>query len=307
VDGDWSPPSSKCTSRYLQIRPGTYVFHARVYGNLKEATVHFRVPPPFWQSAIFIFFLIFLGLCIILTFVYLKNRQIRKREAARTEINKQYAELELRALQAQMNPHFMFNCLNSIKYFIATNDGASASIYLSKFSQMIRLFLENSNSNSIKLKNEINLLTLYIEMEKLRLEDSFLFQIEIDPLLDTEETEVPSMLLQPFVENAIHHGLRNGKKNGILKLYFGLEGKILKIAIDDNGVGREKARELKQQSNKEHASMGMSLTKERVATINFIENTHIEIQIEDKVNSRNEAEGTTVLITIPLNYLPHDE
>ena len=301
-DEDWSKPDNKRTVSYLNLPSGDYNLKLRIYGNLKEYNFLFTIPQPIWKTKLF--FLVIIGLSLFFCFmiIRLRTKRRKKREEEKIKINKHYAALELKTLQGQMNPHFLFNCLNTIKYFIAVDDKVSAGKYLSKFSKMIRLFLEHSNSNSIKLENEINLLTHYIEMEQLRLENGFTFITHIDQNLSLKEVEMPAMILQPFIENAIHHGLKNLNKHGVLTLCFLIEKQFLKIIIEDNGVGREKAAELKLLSPKEHKSMGMQLITERIQILNYIKNTSISVNVKDKLTNGIQPNGTCVIVKIPLSY-----
>lgn len=305
-DLTWRKPSTEKSISYYNLPPGEYIFKIAVYGYVNEKKIHFNVPYPFWQTGLFYIILAVSATIIFFTVVFFRTRSIRKKETLKTEINKQYAALELKALQSQMNPHFMFNCLNTIKYFITTDDKSSANKYLGKFSKLIRLFLEHANSNSIKLSEELHILSLYIEMEQLRLDNSFHYQLNINPDIDQQKIEIPTMLLQPYVENAIHHGLRNKTKGGLLVISIIFEENLLTIFIDDNGIGREKANEIKQASEKDYHSMGMKITAERIETLNYIKNTHIETQIIDKININGIAEGTTVVIRIPIYTDYHD-
>lgn len=305
-DETWKQPSNERSISYYNLPPGDYIFKVAVYGYVNEKKIHFTVPYPFWQTGIFYIILAVSVTIIFLTIVYFRTRNIRQKETAKTEINKQYAALELKALQSQMNPHFMFNCLNTIKYFISVDDKSSANKYLGKFSKLIRLFLEHANSNSIKLSEELNMLSLYIEMEQLRLDNSFQYNLNVSPDIDIQNIEIPTMLLQPYVENAIHHGLRNKNEDGLLTISLTFENDSLFITIDDNGIGREKANEIKQASVKEHTSMGMKITAERIETLNYIKNTHIETEIIDKKDRNDIATGTSVIIRIPINTEHHD-
>jgi anti-sigma regulatory factor (Ser/Thr protein kinase) len=300
-DVEWHQPDNSRAVSYSNLPPGDYVFKIGIYGYVDEQKIIIRIPSPFWKTGKFYILLAIFCTLVFFTIVYFRTKKIRKKAELNTEINKQYAALELKALQGQMNPHFMFNCLNTIKYFITTDNKTAANKYLGKFSKLIRLFLEHANSNTIPLSEEIHILSLYIEMEQLRLDNSFDFQLNVDPRINLKETEIPAMLLQPFVENAIHHGLRNHIKKGVLTLSIIFENDLLKIIIDDNGVGRKKSAELKQFSAKEHTSMGMKLTEERIETLNYIKNTHITLEIIDKVDTQEEQQGTRIIITIPNN------
>ncbi|MEJ1240969.1 histidine kinase [Chryseolinea sp. T2] len=183
-------------------------------------------------------------------------------------MNKRLAESRLMAIRAAMNPHFIFNCLNSIQYYIMENDQRSAVKYLSKFSKLIRATLDNSVHSKGRLSAAIDLIILYVELETLRFEGKFDFKLEIDPSVDIESIEIPSLLIQPYVENAIVHGLNNKKDKGSLRISFALQEKMLYIEVEDDGVGRKAAAEVKKSSQPEHRSLGVMLTEERLKLIN---------------------------------------
>jgi ligand-binding sensor domain-containing protein len=304
-DQEWSDPTTSRVASYLGLPPGSYKFHVRIYGSVnvnmnKEVTVSFGIPFPFWKSLPFYTAIgVFLTVALLL-FNYYRIRSIRKKEEEKTEINRNYAALELKALQGQMNPHFIFNCLNSIKLFIATDEKEEASKYLGKFSKLIRLSLEHSTSSFMPLTDAINLITSYVELEQLRVDHNFSFNMFIDPELDTDQIDIPTMLLQPFVENAIQHGLWPKEKGGNLDLRFKLVGSMLLIEVEDNGIGRNRSYEMKKHSSEKRVSMGISNTEERVKIINYLKNTNIEVKYTDKTDQENVSEGTLVTISIPL-------
>lgn len=304
-DQDWSDPTRSRVASYLGLPPGRYKFHVRIYGSVnvnmnKEVTVDFGIPFPFWKTLPFyIAIAVFLAGGLLL-FNYYRIKSIRRKEEEKTEINRNYAALELKALQGQMNPHFIFNCLNSIKLFIATDEKEEASKYLGKFSKLIRLSLEHSTSSFMPLTDAINLITFYVELEQLRVDHNFDFSMYIDPNLDTDQIEIPTMLLQPFVENAIQHGLWPKEKGGLLDLRFKLIGAKLFIEVEDNGIGRSRSNEMKKHSSEKRVSMGISNTKDRVRIINYLKNTNIEVKYTDKTDQENKPAGTMVTISIPL-------
>lgn len=308
LEEDWNYMSDQRVITYRHLLPADYVLKIRVNGNQGQALhknkrITFVIPSPFYKTWSFLYTALASVICIVLITVYLRVKIIRKNETEKTEINKNYALLELKALQGQMNPHFIFNCLNTIKYFISTDDKVSAGKYLGKFANLVRMFLINSNNNYISLQTEVNLLTLYVELEQLRLDHQFEFVLEIDPLLEKEKIELPGMLFQPFVENAIHHGLRESDKERILSIRFKKKGEYLIGMIEDNGIGRAGSAKKKSQHPTSHISMGIKTIKERMRTINYIENIHIRLEIADKLNERAESDGTLVTITIPLKTI----
>jgi PAS domain S-box-containing protein len=183
-------------------------------------------------------------------------------------VNKQIGELRLMALRSAMNPHFVFNCLNSIQYYIMENDQVNAVMYLSTFSKLIRLILNNSVKNRVRLADEIEMLKHYVTLEAIRFENKFDFEINIDPEIDVESIEIPSMLIQPYVENSILHGLCNKKEKGLLKMSVSVKDGMILFEIEDNGIGREAASTLRQLNLSQHKSMGTALTEERLKLIN---------------------------------------
>lgn len=213
--------------------------------------------------------------------------------------HKKAAEYKLMALRSVMNPHFLFNSLNSIQYFIAKNIKEQALDYLSQFSKLMRLVLNSSIQNKIALADEIETLKLYCNLESIRFEN-FDTVFEVDEDIDIHHTFVPSLLLQPYVENAILHGLSKRTDNlGLLKISFFLnENEDLVCVIDDNGIGRQEAQKLKAKDQKLYKSVGMLVTSERLELIN--QNEQVGVQIIDKVNADGTALGTTVEVTIKL-------
>ncbi|MCI4669510.1 MAG: tetratricopeptide repeat protein [Bacteroidia bacterium] len=234
----------------------------------------------------------------------LQNERVlaRKNEELNKEVfNRKKKDLELRALRSQMNPHFIFNSMNSVNRLILEGKNEQASLNLSKFAKLVRMILEFSEKEAISLKDELELLQAYVRLESRRFKDKITFDIKIDPEVDTEEIEVPSMLLQPFVENAIWHGLMH-KENGEGKIFIEIAEKedFLECVIEDNGVGREKALEIKGESWIEKSSMAMKVTEAR---LNLLANKHLKqkfIQILDLKNANNQPIGTRVEVSIPI-------
>ncbi len=218
-----------------------------------------------------------------------------------SEFEQKIAQTEIKALRAQMNPHFIFNCLNSIEFFNANNQIEKSSEYLTKFSRLIRLVLENSRSEKITLENEFETLKLYIEMEAMRFRDKIKYQIIIDPKLDIYETQIPPLLVQPYVENAIWHGLMHKEEGGeVIIKASKLSNILIKIEIIDNGIGRARALEYKSKSAIKNKSFGMKVTAERIELINQMYKVNTKIEIIDLHDINNEPIGTKVIINIPI-------
>lgn len=217
------------------------------------------------------------------------------------------AEVEMKALRAQMNPHFLFNCLNSINRYIVVNDTVKASGYLTKFSKLIRLILDNSANDITTLENEINLLKLYIEMEFMRFDGKFTYAIEVDDNLATDTISIPSMIIQPYVENAIWHGLLNKGENGHLSLKVNsISPSELQVVVEDNGIGRQKAGDLKSKSTLKQKSYGMKITNDRIKAMNQLYDSGASVQIQDMHDAQNKPTGTKVVLNIPFNKLSID-
>ncbi len=218
-----------------------------------------------------------------------------------TEFEQKIAETEITALRSQMNPHFIFNCLNSIKLYLLENDPESASVYLTKFSKLIRLVLDNSRSERLTLDKEIETLRLYIEMEIMRFKEKVAYEMQVSTEIDQQYIEIPPLLIQPFVENAIWHGLMHKEFGGKVSILVSLiEENMLEIQVIDNGVGREKSAEYKSKTATKHKSFGMKVTNERIDLINQIYKTNAKVEIIDLYDNFKLAIGTKVLINIPV-------
>ncbi|HOZ78040.1 MAG TPA: histidine kinase [Ferruginibacter sp.] len=225
----------------------------------------------------------------------------QKLKQVQTAFEKKIAETEMTALRAQMNPHFIFNCLNSIKLYTLENDSQTASDYLSMFSQLIRLVLENSRSEKVTLEKEMETLQLYINLEAMRFKDKVKYQIHIAPDIDQQYIKLPPLLIQPYVENAIWHGLMHKKEGGNIVIditqttdYF------LLVEIKDDGIGREQAAAYKSKSATKQKSFGLKMTSERLEMINQVYGIKADVQVEDLKDEMKNAKGTKVIIKIPV-------
>ena len=227
-------------------------------------------------------------------------KEVARMQNENIALKQKSSELEMLALRAQMNPHFIFNSLNSINLFILENNRLQASEYLSKFSKLIRLILQNSQEAYIPLEKELEALQLYMELESLRFENKFDYTISVADDIDATVMKVPPLIIQPFVENAIWHGLLHKKENGHLEIAAYTNGQVLYYKITDNGIGRKKAGELKSKSAEKQKSMGMSITADRIALLKRQGQT--SIIISDLVLGDGSPGGTEVLIELPVIY-----
>ncbi len=315
VDTGWVDAGNRTTAYYTQLQPGTYRFWVKaanndgLYGQEKHL-LRITIVPAWYQT----WWFKLLSLLAVLTIVYVFYRQRINQEKAKgvaqrtkaelmqvkAEFEKQMAETEMIALRAQMNPHFIFNVLNSINKYILENESEKASYYLTQFSRLIRQVLENSKSSKISLEADLSALRLYIDMEKLRFGESFNYNIDVQKDIDAQFTQLPPLLIQPYVENAIWHGLMQQEIKGYLQIIITQpQEKILQIMIQDNGIGRQKALELKSKSATKHKSFGMQLTKDRIEMVNKIYNIQATVQYED-IYKQELAAGTRVILTIPV-------
>ncbi|MGX7668829.1 tetratricopeptide repeat-containing sensor histidine kinase [Flavobacterium pedocola] len=206
-------------------------------------------------------------------------------------------EIALQSLRREMNPHFIFNSLNSVNQFISQNKELEANKYLTSYSHLMRNMMENSNKDFISLSNEIEQLKKYLDLEHLRFQDKFEYQIVVDDSLDTETTLVPNMLIQPHLENAIWHGLRYRETKGLLLLKFELNRGKVSVIVDDNGIGLTESAALKTRNQKVHQSRGVTNTKERISLLNELYKTNIDFSITEKNSGTT---GTLVILIFPL-------
>lgn len=245
-------------------------------------------------------------------FLYYRNRnkqatlilQLEKERAEQkqreSEFERKVSDAALHSLRSQMNPHFIFNCLNSIKLYAVENNRDAATEYLGKFSRLMRLVLENSKSDRISLQQEIETLQLYMEMEAMRFKEKLHREINIADNVDLEYIEIPPMLIQPYVENAIWHGLMPKEEGGAIVLSFNCQDNNLRITVTDNGVGRARSAELRRQSATAHKSFGMSITHERIELINQMYKTNISVIVNDLYDGQGIARGTEVIMDLPI-------
>ncbi len=299
LESNWQPTQERSIN-YLDLSPGNYTFHLKaqdIYSNeVTHLPIKIYIKPPFWKTIWFRLLLLaalVALIALIIRYLNYNNQQKLKKEKA---INRKMAELELSALRAQMNPHFVFNALGAIQYHIQINEVEEADSYLTSFAKLMRKYLDSSKERMITLQQEIELLSLYTRLEQMRFEDLFKVSIHTHPELDRTSILVPSMMIQPFIENAVNHGLnerRDGK--GQLHINFYEKEDILHCEIKDNGIGRENA---KKNKRKGHKSRGMSIIGEKVETLRQSEIADISIKIDNLYPYEVEFPGTYVIIKI---------
>jgi ligand-binding sensor domain-containing protein/two-component sensor histidine kinase len=303
LDTNWNITYAR-EANFNSLLPGNYEFQLQVRNksgewSTKTASVFFFIATPLWKKG---WFIVLASALVLITAYSIYRRRlarIEKTQAAKTELNRKIANLELKALRAQMNPHFTFNVMNSIQHFIAHNDTESALRYMAKFAKLIRTILSQSEFSLVKLSDKIQSLQLYVELEQLRFEEKFDVDFIIDESVNTETTRVPTMIIQPYIENAIKHGIMY--KEGKGKLLISLErqnGSII-WTVEDNGVGRKESAERNKRKNKQHVSIGMKNTAERIETLNALYGFSLKQEVVDLYDEEGQAIGTRVTVTLP--------
>jgi len=302
VDEKWIYAGNRDFASYTQLPPGNYHFRVKAANSdgqwsKQETELKIFIHPPFWLTWWFRIVM----LSLIVAFVFMlwtrKVKQIRKEERLKAAFNKKLADAETAALRAQMNPHFIFNTLNSINSYIMDNNPRLASDYLTKFARLIRIILENSKNEIIPLCKEIETLKLYLLMESIRFNNKFDHEMHVGPEVDTENIRIPPMIIQPYVENAIWHGLMHKPEKGKVSIAVSLAAnRMLKVSIRDNGIGRKRAMELKSKASNLNKSYGIRITGDRL----LMNNEQNNVEVLDVMNSDGEAAGTTVILTIKI-------
>lgn len=293
-ENDWNYTTERSV-RYFNLPAGHYSFIVEamnengVWSN-KAARYDFSIPLHFTKAWWFLLLITMLGLTALWLIARYYLRQRRVQERMKTDM----LMAELKTLRSQMKPHFVFNSLSSIQHFILDSDQESAHYYLSRFSSLMRKILENASKDSISLAREIDMLELYLSLEKLRFGREFEYQTIVDQSLDPELVEIPPMLIQPYVENAIWHGLLLKKNGARLWLRFYPEEETsLVCEIEDNGIGRRAAAEKKKGA---HNSTGMKNIEERIGILNHMQDKHIHVSVTDLFDSSGTAAGTKVIL-----------
>ena len=292
---------------FLSLKPGQYTFSVMGMNSSgtwseKPESFRFTILTPFWLQWWFriVVTLFFLALAIVI--VRMRIARIREQERLRTDFNKQLVLLEMKALRAQMNPHFIFNVMNSIQDYILKNDARSAQRYLTKFAKLVRSILDNSVEGEVMLEEELKANELYVELEQQRFEEKFAFVLDVAADVDSNSLLIPSMIIQPFLENAIKHGIRHLKGTGKLLLKVTRDDDTVFILIEDNGIGRRAAAEINKMNANDHISYGSLITSRRVEAYNNAHNTSIQLVVTDLYDLYGKPAGTRVELLIPVKY-----
>jgi two-component sensor histidine kinase len=296
-------PKDSRTLNFQALAPGKYDISFKIGSKVQAPHFAFVIRAPYWQQWWFIVACTAL-LGIIAGAMYARHMRarVRKLEGQKEKIQLQEdrSRSMLAAIRAQMNPHFFFNALNTIQAYIVTNNKEKATSYLAKFSMLTRTILEMTETETVSLSVEINALQLYLDLEKMRFPSGFEYSINAQAISLPDSIEIPSMIIQPYVENAVKHGLLH--KEGEKKLFIDMqeEGDTLTVTIDDNGIGRARSGELNKIKQQKHRSFSTRATEQRLAILNGSRSEKITVTIIDKQNERKQPTGTTVIIKIPV-------
>ncbi|QDK78792.1 hypothetical protein EXU85_09310 [Spirosoma sp. KCTC 42546] len=302
-DTDWNQEGNRPFASYTNVPPGDYVLHVIAANNdgvwNREG---YRLPitilAPFWQTWWFRLTALMTLLAVTALGVRWREKQRASQQREKSELRERIAASEMKALRSQMNPHFLYNSLNAIRLFILQNDSDNADKYLVKFARLMRLILDNSRQEWVTLASELEQLTLYLELEQLRFDYQFDFVVTTDPSLSLEKTAIPPMIIQPYIENAILHGLAHKQNKGCIKLTIEPQADHLDCMVDDDGVGRERAKSLKKQTSS-HQSVGLRVTEDRLQLIGQRSGQAAGVTIIDKYDDQQQATGTRVVIQLP--------
>lgn len=304
----WAPWSSEAKAVFTSLNPGKYRFtieSINTIDNSKTAKVEysFRIGFPWylkWWAVVGMILLLIVSIWIIIWF---RTEAIRKEEQKKTDFSKRLAEIEMRALQSQMNPHFVFNCINSIQGFILKHKVDDALGYLMDFSKILRQTLDNASKEFITLEEEVDYIQCYLNLELMRFDKKFSVDLKFPEELNPQCVQLPPMIIQPYIENAIRHGLvhkENGQ--GLLSVGFKIQGDLLHCSIEDNGVGRKKSKDIESWKNQStHKPQSTRITQDRIDLLNkSLQSGKHRINIIDLYDHQGVGIGTRVEITLPL-------
>ena len=304
----WIETSEQRSASYSNVSPGIYHFELKcrlVDGQWSEVkTLEIVVPPHWWQTWWFQMAVAIILLLLAYSIYRGRLENVRQKERLKSEFERKLNDVEMQALRSQMNPHFLFNSLNSIQMFIVKNQVQEAVEHLDNFSRLVRLILQNTRSPLVPLKEEIEALKLYMEMENLRFKTKFSHRVEVADEINIHQQEIPPMLLQPFVENAIWHGIQHKNTDGEVVVRIRRDDQHLICEIEDDGIGRVAARKLQENTNRVHRSLGMKITKDRIQMMNETQAIPARIEIIDLYGEGGLATGTKVVVYLPLTHSP---
>jgi hypothetical protein len=290
------------TLLFSSLSPDNYVLEFKVGDTFVDEKIYFEINPPYWQR--WWFYLAFAILLLVIGSMYFRWRIVSDRKKIallneKIQLEQSLSKSILTAIKSQMNPHFFYNALNTIQAFIYTNDNKTANAYLAKFSKLTRTVLEMSEQDTVTLSEEFKALNLYLELEKMRFSKNFNYRLHTENIESPTMIEIPPMLIQPYIENAIKHGLLHREGERKLAVGFNLiEPNLLEVIIEDNGVGRKKSGELNQLKNEKHSSFSSHANQKRLEILNEHNRDNSAIEIIDQYDANGNALGTKVVLNI---------
>ena len=307
LDSTWSSATTFSQVNFNNLPSGNYTFHIRARCGesgqwSEEVTWQFRILPPWYLMwwVILLEFIFLVGVVVLIS--RSRRRNIRNKHLAeQSEMKAKLLMLEQQSMNSSMNRHFIFNALNSIQYYINRQDRLAANQYLTDFAKLIRKNLDSSQENFAPLSEEIERLELYLKLESMRFPDKFKYHIQLDAPEVLRQVKIPAMLIQPFLENSIWHGLLPKDSGGLLNVFFGLKNDCLEIRIEDNGIGLAESQARKTNSDA-HISKGMEITRSRIELIEQMTGKHIELKGPEDWKSELGESGTRVNILFPKDF-----
>jgi ligand-binding sensor domain-containing protein len=306
LEKDWSAPTSDYYSKYSNLPPGKYVFKVKSSNNEGvwneiPAEFAFLIKTPFYKTWWFIGLLVLAIVFGLYVFFLIRIKNIKRIQKIEYERKVEMSKIELKALRSQMNPHFVFNSLNSIQHYIYNSKSEEAIKYLNKFARLVRIILNNSDKPTVTVAEDLEALRLYLELEQMRFENKFEYKIEVNESVDEDYDVMPPLLMQPYVENAILHGLNPKPEKGFLTINISTQNNLIVCTITDNGIGRKQASEIKRtMPGNKHKSLGMKITEDRLKILNELHRSNLNIKIIDLEDDNGNSKGTQVVIYIPI-------
>lgn len=301
----WIAIESKSSVIFPDLKPGDYTFRVKALSpdnvwSAQELKLPLSVAPPVYQTLWFRILMVCVLAGILVGVIRYREKRIATRQAEEAEITRKITELEKRALQAQMNPHFIYNCMNSIQQFMVVHDFEGAMKYLTRFSRILRAVLNMSASSRVSLSDELKLIEDYLELENMRFPDKFSYQISVSPDLNVHTVEIPPFFIQPQVENAIRHGLLKKGSHGHLFIHIGKDNNYVKVTVEDNGIGRQASGSARRNEAVARESKGLAIVEERLSHLHQSNGMH-PFRITDLYDGENQPAGTRVEVFLPLD------
>lgn len=303
LNTNWSNWSNNKSVSYNELPPGEYTFQVQADNSAGALTppisMQFVIATPFWKRPIAQLFILLLIAGVVTAIYYNRVNQVRRKADQQNQINQQLGRLEIEALRAKMNPHFIFNALNSIQHLVIEDNKKGALNYIKKFSTLIRQILDKSSDQKIRISEEIEMIKNYVEIESLRFDHPFSFVVDIESTLIEQDVEIPSLILQPFLENAIHHGLIPKPSPGTLSLIGKDLGDFVQFIIEDDGIGRAASNAMKLHSSAVYQPKGIQVTRDRLHLL-LPNHSNNLLTIRDLHDQNGKPSGTRIEILLPI-------